>query len=158
MPAFTLTKRIHASPEVVWDVFTDFDKVADRISAIVKLELLTDGPVGLGTRFRETRIMFKREATEEMEFTDFDPPRSYTIGSESCGCEYSCKHRFVPDGNDTVLEFEMSYRPVSIFAKLMTPLGKLMQGPMIKCLEKDFDELKAVAEGDAPSPQPALGT
>lgn len=54
----------------------------------MKIELLTDLPVGEGTRFKETRIMFKREATEEMEFVEFDAPNVYTLGSYSCGCEF----------------------------------------------------------------------
>ena len=40
----------------------------------------------------------------------------------------------------------MGYRPVTLFAKLMLPLGRLMAPTMKKCFEKDFQALQAVAE------------
>jgi hypothetical protein len=65
-------------------VFTDLDGAAERVDGIQKLEKLTDGPVGLGTRFRETRRMFRKEAAEEMEFTAFEPGRSYGVCCDAC--------------------------------------------------------------------------
>ena len=60
------TERFVTRPvEDVFAVFTDLHRAAERIRGIERLEVLTDGPVGKGTRFRETRIMFRREATEE---------------------------------------------------------------------------------------------
>ena len=157
MPGFTMTKRVTAAPEAVFEVSTDLDHWSDRISGIQRIQKLTDGPVGVGTRFRETRIFFKREATEEMEFTAFDPGRSYSLGCESCGCQYAYTFRFVPDGEGTLIELEMSYRPITFFARLMSPLGKLMSGPMKKCIDKDLEDIKAAVEGTS-SAEPALGT
>ena len=82
-------KQIEAEPEQVFLLFTDIEKFPENLSGIERVELLTAGPVGVGTRFKETRIMFKRETTEEMEVTRFDPPRAL-IGTlcvaSSVGC------------------------------------------------------------------------
>ena len=40
----------------------------------------------------------------------------------------------------------MSYRPLTFFAKVMSPLGRLMLPMMKKCFEKDFQALKTIAE------------
>jgi len=151
MASFKLTGRVEAPIDAVFDIFSDIPRADKMIDAIVRIEMLTDGPVGVGTRWRETRMMFKREATEAMEVTAFDRGRSYTIGCTSCGCEYESTWRFLAEGGATQVEFEMGYRPVSFFAKAMSPLGRLMAPMMKKCFEKDFQALKAVAEsGDAP--------
>jgi hypothetical protein len=45
----------------------------------------------------------------------------------------------------------MAYRPLTFFAKVMSPLGRLMMPMMKKCFEKDFQALKTLAEsGDTP--------
>jgi hypothetical protein len=151
MPNLTLTKRIHAPQQVVFDLATDLQRAAEHIDGIEKIEMLTPGPVGVGTRWRETRRMFGKEATEEMEVTRFDPPNSYSAGTESCGCAYEFTFRFLPLGNSTNVEMEMQYRPISFFARLMSPLGKLMLGPMKKLIDQDLEDLKRTAEARAPA-------
>ena len=146
MPSFTLTHRVEAPIDAVFDVFSDIPRAHEMIDQIIAIEMLTDGPVGVGTRWRETRMMFKREATEVMEVTAFEPGRSYTVGCRSCGSEYESTWRFEPEGDATLVEFQMEYHPLTVFAKLMSPLGRLMAPMMKKCLEKDFQALKAVAE------------
>ena len=83
MSTLTTSKFVQAPPEATFDAFTDLRSAPDRIEAITALEVLGDGPVGVGTRFRETRVVFKREATEEMEITAFDRPNSYAVEAES---------------------------------------------------------------------------
>lgn len=88
MSSFKISKSIHAAPERVFEALTDFANAPGRIQAINRLEVLTPGPVRAGTRFRETRIMFKREDTQEMEVVEFDPPRRVVIGDDACGCRF----------------------------------------------------------------------
>ena len=58
------------------------------IPDITALEMLSEGPFGEGTRWRETRVMFKKEAVEEMWVTGFPPPHDLdsAIVSHSRGC------------------------------------------------------------------------
>ena len=158
MAGFKMTKRVDADPASVFDVFSDMENAAHHVRGIERIEMLTDGPVGVGTRFKETRIMFKREATEEMEFTAWDPGRSFTLGCEACGCRYETTFRFEPDGGGTLVRVETEYEPVTFLSKLMMPFGKLMMGPMKKCIDNDLEDLKALIECGPPEPQPALST
>ena len=146
MADLVLTKTIAAAPESVFEIFADLDRAAERVSGIEKIELLTEGAVGVGTRWRETRIIFKKEAVEELEITAFEPPHGYEVGCESCGCRYTTAFRFTPVGAGTEVTMEMNTKPITFFAKLMMPLGALMMGSMKKCLERDLDDLKTVAE------------
>ncbi len=151
MTTLTIAKEIDAPVARVFDLCTDLNRWPERIRGIERVELLTDGPVGKGTRFRETRIMFKREATEEMEFTSFEPNERYTVGSYSCGCEFDTRYEFIPQGERTRLEMRMLIQPTTLFAKLMMPLGKLMAGSMRKACEKDLDDIKLAAESKTAS-------
>jgi hypothetical protein len=43
--------------------------------SLVRIEPLTEGPMRPGSEWRETRRIFKREATEQFEVTTMEPPR-----------------------------------------------------------------------------------
>ena len=148
MVSLTIHKRFEAPPERVFDVCTDLRAAAERIRGIKKIEVLGNGPIGMGTRFRETRMMFKRECTEEMEIVAFDPPRSYALGCESHGCRYRTDFRVKPSGaGASELEMTFDAEPQTILAKVM---GVLFRGMIKSCLremDKDLCDLKAVAEG-----------
>ena len=156
MKPIVVARRTAAPPERVFALASDFAGAAGRISGILRVEMVTKGAVGKGTRFRETRKMFGKEATEEMEVVAFDPPRSYTLRAASCGAEYLTEVRCVPDGSGTRIEFEMQWRSISFFAKLMSPLGMLFAGSMKKLVEKDLADIATAAEGGS-APPPAAG-
>ena len=59
--------KIKAPVSHVFDVFTDFKNMEKRVNGIKKIEFLNgDGEAVLEMKWRETRIMFGKEATEEM--------------------------------------------------------------------------------------------
>lgn len=147
MSTLTLSKRINAEPSRVFEVGTDVGSFAGVVPSIKRIEVLTPGPVGKGTRFRETRVMFGKEATETLEFTEFTPPTGYTIGCTSCGVEYATRFDLRGSGGGTDLTMTMSCRPVTLFAKIIGPLtGLMMRGTMKKMLEADLECLKKAAE------------
>lgn len=146
MPTVKVSKQINAAPEAVFALASDLANAVGRIQAIKKLEILTPGPVGAGTRWRETRVMFGKEATEEMTILAFDPPRGYEVTASSCGCEYHTIFRFMPEGGGTRVDCEFRTRAVSFVAKLFTPLAYLMKGMLRKCLDQDLEDVKKTAE------------
>ena len=141
------SEHVDAPVERVFAVASDIERAPEVILAITKMDMLTPGPVGVGTRFRETRIMFGKEATEVMEFTVFDPPRSYTLVADSHGCHYVSTFRFSPEAGGTRVDFEFTGDAHSFGAKVMSAvMGPLMKGTMRKMLAKDLRELKRSAE------------
>jgi polyketide cyclase/dehydrase/lipid transport protein len=144
--------HVAAAPERTFAVFSDLEHAADRVAGIKSLELLTPGPIGKGTRFKETRVMFGKEASETMEITDFQPGSSYTTEAASCGCHYKSTLDFVPAANGTRVVFSMTSTPQTFMAKLMMPLmSMMMTGAMKKCMLADFKDLAGVAESGASS-------
>ena len=146
MPSFTLEKHVDAPPERVFAAATDFRRAPETIRGIVRMEILTEGPVGVGTRFKETRVMFKREATEEMQVTRFDPPHGYELTCENHGCRYVTTFRMQPRGAGTDVEMTFDVTPLTTPAKVM---GFLMRPLMKSCLKeiaKDLEDLAAAVE------------
>lgn len=111
--------------------------------------MLTEGGAGVGTRFSETRVMFGKEATEEMEVKEFDAPNSYSIGCESCGCRYHTEFRFEPKGEGTDVTVTFEATPISWFAKLTSILFRPMLKMCMKAVVKDLDDIAATLEPPA---------
>ena len=148
MSQFKLTSFVNAPIDLVFEKHTDFQAAGEVVEAILRVEMLTDGPVGIGTRFKETRVMFGREATEEMEITAFEPGQLCTVSADSCGSRFDTTFRFSAKDGGTLVEIEMVTRAISIFSKLMWPIGKLMMPSMKKCIQKDLDQVKADCESE----------
>ncbi|MEM9185589.1 MAG: SRPBCC family protein [Planctomycetota bacterium] len=168
MASINLSEWVGAPVERCFLLATDLPNAAQHIDGIESIELLTDGPVGVGTRWRETRTMMGRSATEELEVTAFHPPgdpaageiapgqispgggvaggASYTAECESCGCHFASTMRFTPEGDGTRVELTLATRPLSLLAKLMAPASGLMMGSAKKALQQDLANLKQAAE------------
>lgn len=142
MAGITVTRHIEAAPDVVFDRASDFRNAPDVIPAIIRVEVLTDGPIRVGTKFRETRMMFKREATETMEVLEFERPHRYVLGAENCGCRYRMDFRFAPGGRGTDVTMQFDAQPLTLFARMMSVLMKPMMKSMVRMVEKDLDDLK----------------
>lgn len=134
--------RSSAPPDRVWALASDFANAAGRIKAITKVEIVTPGPVGSGTRFREWR----GRQMVDMEIAAWSPPRSYSLLGYAMGTEFTSEIRCVPDGSGTLLEMEVRVRPRTFGAKLLSPLIALMSRLMVKSCTKDLGDIAAAAE------------
>lgn len=146
----SVSETIHAPVEIVFETMTDFEHAAERISGIAKLEILGDPKVGPGFRWRETRVMFGKEATEEMEITEFNFPNSYRVEAASHGTKYESELTFTPVEGGTDVTMTFSGVPQTLAAKLTTPLAVLFAGSTRKALRQDILDLKRfIEDGDA---------
>ncbi len=149
MSELIVSTHVAAPLEKTFKAFTELDKAVERIPAITSLEVLTDGPFGEGTRWRETRLMFKKEATEEMWVTGFDEPNSYTVEAESHGMKYSTLFSFQPEGEGTKVTWAFSGKALTFGAKLMAPIfNVLMKGTMKKCMLGDLEAIRDACQND----------
>jgi hypothetical protein len=146
MRQIRVSSRIAAPAEKVFAKATDLKRAPEFISAIKKMEILTPDPIGVGTRFRETRVMFGREATEEMQVTVFEPPRRFAIGAESNGCRFLSEFSFRSDGPATEVEMSFGAEPLTFPAKVMAFLMSPMMRSMEKVCAKELEELKSAVE------------
>jgi carbon monoxide dehydrogenase subunit G len=149
MPTLTVSETVEAPVDTVFERCSDVTRWAETVSGINKIEVLTEGPVGDGFTFRETRTMFGREATEEMTFAEFSPPGGYVLLAESHGARYRTTHRFEPADGGTRVTLTFEATPVSLGAKIMSPLMRFMKKGLEKCLRDDLADIKKAIESGA---------
>ena len=142
-------REVGAAPERVWDVITDLPGSAGVISAIEAIEIL-DGPerLDVGTRWRETRTMFGKSATEEMVVTAIEPGRSYTVEAESKSAHYTSVLTIgALDSGNSRLSMSFGGEPKGLCAKLLAAtVGRMFSGATKRALLQDLDDIATAAE------------
>ena len=140
-----MSRVLPAPLEESFQACGDFTTMADRISSIVRLEVIGGGPVQEGSRFKETRVMFGREHEEEMQVLDWAPPKGYTVVCDSHGTHYRTFYTFEAVGEaETRVTLRFGAEPRSLMAKIMSVF---MGGKMFKmvgdCIAQDLDDIAA---------------
>lgn len=143
-------RDVEAPAATVWDVVTDLDASSDVMSGIDRIERLDDGDeFAVGARWRETRTMFGRQATEELEVTAFDRAgRSYTVEADSRGAHYRSTLA-VDERDDGSSRVRMTFdaEPDGALSRVLaSTIGRLFQGATRKALAQDLDDIAAAAE------------
>lgn len=145
----SLTQHIHASPEKVWSVISDIPGSAATLSGVESVQMLSEGPYGEGTRWKETRTMMGRSETVEMWVAQADPPRSTTVKALQNGADYTTRFALAErnGGTDLTLTFGAEVVQPTRFNRIMLALfGKIGMSMTRKALAKDLAEIAAKAE------------
>ena len=151
MSEITLTRVISASPERVWEVLTDLEHAAQTLSGVTSVQLMTDGPYAVGTRWRETRTMFGRSATEEMWVAECDPLRRTEVRAESGGVAFVTQFQLMllTDGTETELSMRFAAdttKSSGLQSVAMKMFGRFAARASRKSLEQDLADIAAAAE------------
>lgn len=150
-----VTRRLSAPPEAVWAVLTDLEHAPETLRAVTKVELLTPGPYGVGTRWRETRQMWGREATEEIWVTASEAPSRTVVEANPGKTRYTTTFTLRPAGSGTQLDVRFTARTLRpkpwerVLWKLFGPLGARATR---KVLQKDLED---IAEATRTRAEPA---
>lgn len=147
MPSLAITRDIAAPLEHVWDVFTDLEHAANNLSAVEKVEVLTDGPFGIGTRWLETRKMYGNSVTEEMSVSEIEPMKMYLVKAGKGSTHYESRFEFgAIDNRNTRVRFTFAGESTG-FAKVIGNLmWPVLRGKMSKELGRDLKDLAGVIE------------
>jgi len=139
---------IRAPKEAVWKTITDFENGAKRLSTIQKIEILEKPQNGLvGLKWRETRVLFGKSATEVMWITGAVNNQYYETRAENHSAVYTCRMSVEDQQGGTVLSMEFSGEPQTFGAKVMIALmGWMVKGATRKAIRKDLEEIKKVIE------------
>ena len=144
MSPIILSVDITAPVESVFARASDVANAPVHIRSIQHVEVLTRGPIGVGTRFRETRVISGHTTVGEMEFSVFEPHARYVVECRSNGMHFRSLFAFESRATGTRLTIHFEARPVTLSARMMLPL---MAGILRKCIEDDLADLKASLEG-----------
>lgn len=147
--SIVLSRPVAATPERVWNILTDIPRAADTLRGVDDIEMLTEPPYVVGTRWRETRTMFDKKATEELWVTTADAPHRTVVEAESSGTHYTTTFTVVPDGAGSILGMEFAGELVSGSAWhrfLWKAFGKAGLRAVSKTMRADLDDTATAAE------------
>jgi len=145
-----IERDVAAAPQEVWRVLTDLDHAAETLSGVSAVEVLTEGPYAVGTRWRETRKMFGKEATEEMQVTAVEAPARTTVEADSAGVRYVTDFALTPTADGTRLAMTFSARqpnPSTVQRLTWAVFGRLGIKATSKVMARDLEDIARRAEG-----------
>ena len=132
MAGFKLSEFLDHSPTSVFAFMTD-PANAPKISPSVKEQIkLTYGPLGIGTRLRETRLMEGKEAQAELEVFAYKPPESFGVVNEQEGFTITYQYTLTPEKGGTQIDLECTVKGSGV--------KKLMEGMVAGILKKEDGE------------------
>jgi hypothetical protein len=108
---------IGCTPEEAFDYLSDHRAELEWNPRCELMEKITDGPVGLGTKYR---AKWKYSPHVEVETVIFDRPRAWTVHNDGA-IEVTVTFRLEPVAEGTRLHVEFEPRPHSWF-RLIFPL------------------------------------
>lgn len=143
MNRITSIRTINAPVDVVFKTVADISNFSKAIPHIVKVEMLSDVASGVGTRFRETRNMNGREASTELEVTEYEENDRVRLVCDTHGTVWDSVFTVKEMNGQTELKLVMDAKAYKMMSKFMNPLMKRM---IQKALEKDMDAVKIYCE------------
>ncbi|MEN8583546.1 SRPBCC family protein [Burkholderia sp. RS01] len=145
----SLTQHVNASPEKVWAVISDIPGSAATLSGVESIQMVSGGPYGEGTRWKETRSMMGRRETVEMWVSEADPPRSTTVKALQGGADYTSRYTLAErdGGTDLTLTFGAEVLKPTVLSRIMMAMfSRIGMSITRKALAKDLAEIAAKAE------------
>ena len=140
--------EIEKPKETIWSAITDIENFSNMISSIIDLKILNrpeDGIVGL--KWKETRLMFGKEASEIMWITESVENEYYCTRAESHGSVYITKLSLSETARNTLLTMSFTGEAQALIVKIVSAcMGVFIKSSMKKLLCKDLEDIKKYVE------------
>lgn len=141
---FQTDLTIQAPAELVFAAMTEPDSWHLWMQGLVRVEVLTDLPFRTGTRWRETRTLFGKEASEEFEVLALEPARRLHLqvdgskGTTGKGV-FRFNYGLTPNQGSTRVAMDGEIEMPGFLAGLFS---RLMIGTFRKACDRDLQSLK----------------
>ena len=146
MAQYIASRQIAAPIDRVFDIVAHIENFQKALPHITNVEFLTPTHTGVGSRFRETRIMRGRQATTELEVTEYIRDERVRLVADEGGTIWDTVFTLQPKGDRTELSMVMEAEPYRLRARIVNPMISGMVG---KAVAADMDNVKAYCEADA---------
>ena len=121
MAGFNLSEWISRSPKEVFDFVTSSDNAPKVVQSVQSMVKLTEGPVRVGTRYRETRLMNGKEQYAELEVVAYERDQKYAMKNVTEGIETVYRYTFHPEADGTRVDLVCEVK-ASGLKKLVLPM------------------------------------
>jgi carbon monoxide dehydrogenase subunit G len=142
---WVVTRTITAPIDRVFETVADIKQFSQAVPQIVKVEFLSAQQSGVGTRFRETRLMKGKETATELEVTELVKNDHIRLVADTHGTVWDSIFQVKRAGDATALTLTMHARPAGLLPRVMM---LLIRGMVQRALEADMDSVKQYCERD----------
>jgi carbon monoxide dehydrogenase subunit G len=118
MADFRASEMIHRPIEEVFSYLSNLENAPNLLPFVVDMEKLSNGPVGNGSRFLETRLVRRRRIQAEVQITEFQCPSAFTSKSISNGVEILYHYTFSEIEEGTQVEMEAEVKTAGLLSFL----------------------------------------
>ena len=147
MQTFQNTVTIQRPAEEVFAFLADFENIPRWNYAIEETKKASAGPVGVGTRYRQTRSVPGR-SVEAFEVTVFEPGRRLAIDGQIGPFQATISYELEAVAGATRLVNNVELDPSHAMGRLAAPLAT----PRIKAaVAQNLSKLRLVLEGSQPA-------
>src|SRR5215813_10719275 len=101
MAGFKRSVVINRPVEDVFDFASDVNNASKFMPNIVKIEMLTEGGMKPGAKFKETRGVKGKERSAVIEITEHERPKVHAAKAGMLGMQATYTFRFHPEGAAT---------------------------------------------------------
>ena len=121
MAGFEMSEWISRPPQDVFGFITASDNAPKVVPSVKSMVKLTEGPIGVGTRYRETRLMNGKEHHAELEVVAYEPSQKYALKNVTEGIETVYRYTFHPQTAGTRVDLVCEVKAGGL-KKLMLPM------------------------------------
>ncbi|MGO4886665.1 SRPBCC family protein [Anaerobacillus sp. MEB173] len=145
---FEVNRTFQTSKQKAYAALLDLDSAKYWMRGLVGINRLDEGPLQVGSQWKETRKMFGKEASEHFEVVELHEPDKIVLrcdgtkGTTGKG-EFLFTYIITSTGNHSEITLHGEIKGLSGLTKLF---GKLMAGTFKKACAKDLDALKSYLE------------
>lgn len=142
MNGFEFNESIAKPPKQVFDTIADLTNASKFLDNIKESKKTSAGPIGVGTTFRETRIMGGKEASTDLLVTAYEPHAHLGVSTEVEGIKVEYHYHLAPEAGGTQVRWVCELE-ASGLRKMMLPM---VAGIMKKEDGDHLQKLKAYLE------------
>lgn len=154
MTDFRVNEIIHCPIEEVFSYLSNLENAIDLVPFVTGMEKLSNGPVGHGSRFLETRLVRRRSIQSEIHITQFNRPTTFTSKSISNGVEILYHYTFSAIEGGTRVEMEVEVKTGSFLSfltkKHFVKIIKNEDGGQLKKLKEVLEAGEVIGKKEGP--------
>jgi hypothetical protein len=113
---------IRRAPAEVFDDLMDYQKLPSRTPLVTSVQLLTDPPVAVGSRFRVTYELAGKPTPVEREIVEYAPPHRCAIQNSDQRFAWVDVWELCAEGEGTRVTYTARFRPRDLWHVLVAPL------------------------------------
>ena len=140
-----VTIHLNRPVEQVFAFLADTRKLSTWQSNLIENEQLTEGPLRVGTRFREVRRTGPSQSEIRGEITDFESNKRFSTKTITKP-QVTVSYAFERENGGT----RLNYKFVMLTSGIMRLLEPMIAGSIKKDTELDFQKLKSILESSLP--------